>query len=51
LFVGLFDAYSFSSQFSLGPIEFFMTTMVMDMEAPQFGNHKLEDFFNVEATK
>ena len=32
-----------------GPIEFFMTTMVMDMQAPQFGNHKLENFFNENA--
>ena len=30
-------------------IEFFMTTMVMDMKAPQFG--RLEDFFNEEANK
>ena len=34
-----------------GPFEFFMTTMVMDMKAPQFGNHRLEDFFNEEANK
>ena len=34
-----------------GPIEFFMTTMVMDMKAPQFGNYRLEDFFNEEANK
>ena len=47
----LWSARAFTSLKTYGPIEFFMTTMVMDMEAPQFGNHKLEDFFNDEATK
>lgn len=28
-----------------GPFEFFMTTMVIDMQAPQYGKHKLEDYF------
>tara|TARA_B100000953_G_scaffold154795_1_gene128039 strand:+ start:607 stop:1464 length:858 start_codon:yes stop_codon:yes gene_type:complete len=47
----LWSIRAFTSLKTYGPIEFFMTTMVMDMEAPQFGNHKLEDFFNDEATK
>jgi uncharacterized protein YbjT (DUF2867 family) len=28
-----------------GPLEFFMTVMTMDMEAPCYGSHKLGDFF------
>ena len=47
----LWSARAFTSLKTYGPIEFFMTTMVMDMEAPQFGNYKLEDFFNDEANK
>ena len=47
----LWSLRSFTSSKTYGPIEFFMTTMVMDMEAPKFGNHKLEDFFNDEATE
>ncbi len=27
-------------------IEFFITTMMMDMQAPKYGNHKLGDFYN-----
>ena len=42
---------TFTGLKTYGPIEFFMTTMVMDMKAPQFGNHRLEDFFNEEANK
>lgn len=34
-----------------GPLEFFMTTMVMDMRSPQYGTHKLEYFFNEQARK
>ena len=49
--LALWSVRAFTSLKTYGPIEFFMTTMVMDMEAPQFGNHKLEDFFNDEATK
>ena len=47
----LWSLRSFTSSKTYGPIEFFMTTMVMDMEAPKFGNHKLEDFFNDEVIK
>ncbi|PIE74540.1 MAG: NAD-dependent dehydratase, partial [Deltaproteobacteria bacterium] len=39
---------SFTSQKTYGPIEFFMTVMVMDMQAPQYGKEKLENFFNQE---
>jgi len=39
---------TFTSSKTYGPIEFFMTTMVMDMQAPQFGNERLEEFFNDE---
>ena len=49
--IALWSVRTFTSVKTYGPIEFFMTTMVMDMEAPQFGNHKLEDFFNDEAIK
>ena len=48
--ISLWSVRTFTSVKTYGPIEFFMTIMVMDMEAPQFGNHKLEDFFNNEAT-
>lgn len=48
--ISLWSIRTFTSVKTYGPIEFFMTTMVMDMEAPPFGNHKLEDFFNNEAT-
>ncbi len=34
-----------------GPLEFFMTTMVMDMRSPQYGTHKLENFFNEQVRK
>lgn len=40
---------TFTSSKTYGPIEFFMTTMVMDMTAPLFGEEKLENFFNNEA--
>ena len=42
---------TFTSSRTYGSIEFFMTTMVMDMTAPLFGEEKLEDFFNNEAKK
>jgi uncharacterized protein YbjT (DUF2867 family) len=42
---------TFTNQKTYGPIEFFMTTMVMDMQAPQYGKHKLENYFNERATK
>ncbi len=36
----------FTSSKTYGPIEFFMTTMIMDMQAPKYGIHKLGDYFN-----
>ena len=48
--LALWSVRTFTSVKTYGPIEFFMTTMVMDMEAPKFGNYKLEDFFYDEAT-
>ncbi|WP_111708813.1 SDR family oxidoreductase [Lutibacter citreus] len=42
---------SFTSSKTYGPIEFFMTTMVMDMQAPQFGQEKLKNFFNDEVKR
>ena len=42
---------TFTSSKIYGPVEFFMTTMVMDMQAPQYGHHRLEDFFNSEVNK
>ncbi|WP_071146753.1 SDR family oxidoreductase [Bacteroides ihuae] len=47
----LWMARTFTSSKTYGPIEFFMTTMVMDMQAPQYGTHKLEDFFNGQTKK
>ncbi len=47
----LWSVRTFASSKTYGPIEFFMTTMVMDMEAPQFGQEKLEDFFNEEVKR
>jgi uncharacterized protein YbjT (DUF2867 family) len=41
----LWIARTFTNQKTYGPIEFFMTTMVMDMQAPLYGKEKLEDFF------
>ena len=35
----------FSSQKTYGPIEFFMTVMTMDMIAPQYGKHRLIDYY------
>jgi uncharacterized protein YbjT (DUF2867 family) len=45
----LWSVRTFTSSKTYGPIEFFMTTMVMDMQAPRFGNERLKDFFNNEA--
>lgn len=42
---------TFTGPKTYGSIEFFMTTMVMDMTAPEFGEKKLKDFFNDEAKK
>ncbi len=45
----LWTARTFTSSRTYGAIEFFMTTMVMDMIAPRFGNERLEDFFKQNA--
>ena len=45
----LWSVRTFTSSKTYGSIEFFMTTMVMDMTAPLFGEEKLENFFNNEA--
>ncbi|PIE86480.1 MAG: NAD-dependent dehydratase [Bacteroidia bacterium] len=42
---------TFTNQKTYGPIEFFLTIMVMDMQAPKYGKEKLEDFFNQEVKK
>lgn len=47
----LWTVRTFTSSKTYGPIEFFMTTMVMDMQAPQYGKLKLEDFFNKQTNK
>jgi len=47
----LWTVRTFTSSKTYGPIEFFMTTMVMDMQAPQYGKFKLEDFFNDQTSK
>ncbi len=47
----LWSVRTFTSSKTYGPIEFFMTTMVMDMTAPLFGEEKLEIFFNNKARK
>lgn len=39
---------TFTSSKTYGPIEFFLTAMASDNIAAQYGNHKLEDFFNNE---
>ncbi len=38
-----------TSSRTYGPIEFFLTTLAMDMEAPKHGRHTLGDFFRQEA--
>lgn len=45
----IWGARTFTSPKTYGPIEFFMTTMVLEMVAPTYGKHKLEDFFKKEA--
>ncbi len=37
---------TFTSSKTYRPFEFFLTTMNMDMVAPQYGAERLEDFFN-----
>ncbi|MGD8779972.1 MAG: SDR family oxidoreductase [Ignavibacteria bacterium] len=43
--LGLKFVRTFMNSKSYGPIEFFMTVMVMNMVAPKYGTHRLEDFF------
>lgn len=45
----LWTIRTFTNSKTYGSIEFFMTTMVMNMEAPLYGKEKLEDFFYSEA--
>ncbi|MGQ1891946.1 SDR family oxidoreductase [Thermophagus sp. OGC60D27] len=47
----LWSVRTFTGPKTYGPIEFFLTTMAMDMQSPQYGIHKLEDFFNETAKK
>ncbi len=42
----LFVVRTFTRPKTYGPIEFFMTTMVMDMEAPLYGETHLKDYFH-----
>jgi uncharacterized protein YbjT (DUF2867 family) len=42
---------TFTSSKTYGPVEFFLTVMAFDHIAPQYGKHKLEDFFIKEAEK
>lgn len=35
----------FLSRYKYGPFEFFLNVMVMDMQAPEYGYHRLKDFF------
>lgn len=35
----------FTSVKTYGPLEFFMTVLAMDMDAPNYGTHRLKDFF------
>lgn len=47
--VALWFIRTFTSSKIYCPIEFFMTTMGLDMTAPLYGNYKLADFFIEEA--
>lgn len=49
IFLWLFR--TFTSSKTYGPLEFFMTTMTMDMQAPQYGKHRLENYFAEEVSK
>ena len=44
----LWFARTFTSVKTYGGLEFFMTVLNLDMIAPQFGTHKLQDFFEKE---
>ena len=41
----LFLLHTFTSSKTYGPFEFFLTAMAMDMQAPTFGQERLEKFF------
>lgn len=41
----LFLLHTFTSSKTYGPLEFFLTAMEMDMQAPTFGRERLEKFF------
>ena len=41
---------TFTSSKTYGPIEFFLTTIAMDMNAPQYGEIRLKTFFHENAT-
>jgi len=47
----LWGIRTFTSSKTYGSIEFFMSTMVMDMQAPKYGEHRLENFFNASVRK
>jgi len=47
----LWTVRTFTNQKTYGPIEFFLTIMAMDMQAPQYGKHKLENYFNEQVNK
>lgn len=47
----LWTLRTFTSSKTYGPLEFFMTTMVMEMQAPQYGKYRLEDYFNEQINK
>lgn len=42
----LWSARTFTSSKTYGPMEFFFTVLAMDMVAPCYGSHSLEDYFN-----
>ena len=44
----LFLLRMLTSAKTYGPLEFFLTAMAMDMQAPTYGEEKLEDFFKKE---
>lgn len=49
--LALWMVRALSSSKTYGPIEFFLTTMVMDMEAPLYGEQKLEEYLDKLANK
>lgn len=47
----LFLLRLFTPAKTYGPLEFFLTAMAMNMQAPTYGEKKLEDFFNREVER